>query len=59
MTGLPATIKISWDGIQRGLTKANYSEESFLAAIISADPDAPAGMATSVYERESVSSSRN
>ena len=54
VTGLPATIKISWDGIQRGLTKANYSEESFLAAIISADPDAPAGMAASVYERESV-----
>jgi predicted permease len=54
VTGLPATIKISWDGIQRGLTRANYSEESFLAAIITADPDAPAGMAASVYERESV-----
>ena len=54
VTGLPATIKVSWDGIQRGLTKANYSDESFLAAIISADPDAPAGMAASVYERESV-----
>ena len=52
--GLPAIIKISWDGIQRGLTRANYSEESFLAAIISADPDAPAGMAASVDERESV-----
>jgi hypothetical protein len=26
MTGLPATIKISWDGIQRDLTRANYSE---------------------------------
>ena len=51
---LPATIKISWDAIQGGLTRANYSEESFLAAIISADPDAPAGMAASVYERESV-----
>jgi predicted permease len=54
VTALPATIKISWDGIQRGLTKANYSEESFLAAIISTDPDPPAGMAASVYERESV-----
>jgi hypothetical protein len=54
VTGLPVTIKIGWDGIQRGLTTANYSEESFLAAIVSADPDAPAGMAPSVYERESV-----
>jgi putative ABC transport system permease protein len=54
VTGLPPTIKIGWDGIQRGLTKANYSEESFLAAIVSADPDAPAGMAESVYARESV-----
>ena len=54
MTGLPATIKISWDGIQRGLTKANYSEESFLAATISAESDAPAGMPESVYARESV-----
>src|SRR5262245_25770412 len=54
MIGLPTTIKISWDGIQRGLTKANYSEESFLAAILSADPDAPAGMPASVYARESV-----
>jgi len=54
VTGLPATVKISWDGIQRGLTRANYSEESFLAAILSAEPDAPAGMAPSVYERELV-----
>jgi hypothetical protein len=54
MIGLPATIKIGLDGIQSGLTKANYSEESFLAAIVSADPDAPAGMAPSSYERESV-----
>jgi hypothetical protein len=53
VTGLPATIKISWDGIQRGLTKANYSEESFLAATISAESDAPAGMPESVYARES------
>jgi predicted permease len=52
--GLPATIKIGWDAIQRGMTRANYSEESFLAAIASADPDAPAGMAESVYARESV-----
>jgi putative ABC transport system permease protein len=51
--GLPATIKIGWDGIQGGLTKANYNEESFLAATLSADPDAPAGMAAAVYERES------
>ena len=54
MTGLPATIKISWDGIQGGLTKANYSEASFLAATISAESDAPAGMPESVYARESV-----
>ena len=53
VTGLPAIIKISWDGIQRGLTRANYSEHSFLAAPITADPDAPSGMAASVYERES------
>jgi predicted permease len=54
VTGLPAIIKITWDEIQRGLTRANYSEASFLAATISADSDAPAGMAASVYERESV-----
>jgi putative ABC transport system permease protein len=54
MIGLPSTIKIGLDGIQRGLTKVNYSEESFLAAIVSADPDAPAGMTASAYARESV-----
>jgi hypothetical protein len=52
VTALPATIKISWDGIQRGLTKANYSEDSFVAATISAEPDPPAGLAAAVYERE-------
>jgi len=54
MTGLPATMKISWSGIQRGLTKANYSEESFLAAIVSTDPDAPIGMPQAIHARESV-----
>ncbi|HUQ89773.1 MAG TPA: ABC transporter permease, partial [Vicinamibacterales bacterium] len=54
MIGLPATIKIGWDAIQGGLTKANYSEESFLAATISAESDAPAGVPESVYARESV-----
>ena len=42
VTGLPPTIKIGWDAIQGGLTRANYSEESFLAATISAESDAPA-----------------
>jgi predicted permease len=55
MIGLPATIKIGWSGIQGSLTQANYSEESFLAAVISADPDAPAGMPEPVYARESAS----
>src|SRR6185436_14361026 len=32
---------------------ANYNEESFLAATVTADPDPPAGMPASVYERES------
>jgi putative ABC transport system permease protein len=54
VTGLPPTIKIGLDGIQRGLTRANYGEGSFLAATISADPDAPAGTAESDYARESV-----
>jgi predicted permease len=54
VTGLPPTLKIGWDAIQSGLTTANYSEGSFLAVTISADPDAPAGMAESVYARESV-----
>jgi putative ABC transport system permease protein len=54
MIGLPATIKIGWEGIQGGLTKANYSEESFLAATISAESDAPAGMPEADYARESV-----
>jgi predicted permease len=54
VTGLPVTITISWSAIQRALTKANYSEESFLAAVVSADADAPAGMAASVYARESL-----
>jgi predicted permease len=54
VTGVPIATSIGLQGIQRGLTKANYSEESFLAATISADPDAPAGMAESDYARESV-----
>jgi hypothetical protein len=54
MIGLPITIKVSVDGIQRGLTQANYREESFLAATLSADPDPPAGMTASAYARESV-----
>ncbi len=52
--GLPATFAIGWSGMQRGLTRANYSEESFLAAIVSADTDVSAGMAASVSERESI-----
>ena len=44
VTGLPATMMISWSGMQRGLTRANYSEESFLAATVTAEPDPPAGM---------------
>ena len=39
VTGLPATMMISWSGMQRGLTRANYNEESFLAATVTADPD--------------------
>ncbi len=54
VTGLPATMMISWSGMQRGLTRANYNEEFFLAATVTADPDPPAGMPASVYERESV-----
>lgn len=54
VTGLPATMMISWSGMQRGLSKANYNEESFLAATVTADPDPPAGMPASVHERESV-----
>jgi putative ABC transport system permease protein len=53
VTGLPATFMISWSGMQRGLTRANYNEQSFLAATVIADPDPPAGMPASVYERES------
>jgi predicted permease len=53
VTALPPIINIGWSEIQRGLTRANYSEESFLAATVSADPDAPAGMPESVYARES------
>jgi predicted permease len=54
MIGLPVTTKISLDAIQGGLTKANYPEESFLAATVSADPDPPAGMTAAAYARESV-----
>jgi putative ABC transport system permease protein len=54
MVGLPATVKISWDAIKGGLTEANFREESFLAAIVSTDADAPIGMSQSVYARESV-----
>jgi ABC-type lipoprotein release transport system permease subunit len=53
VTGLPATMMISWSGMQRGLTTANYNEESFLAATFTADSDPPAGMPVSVYDRES------
>jgi predicted permease len=54
MVGLPATVKISWDAIEGSLTKANYREESFLAAIVSTDPDAPIGMPQQTYARESL-----
>jgi predicted permease len=54
VTGLPAIMMMSWGGLQRSLTVANYNEESFLAATLTADPDPPAGMPASVYERESV-----
>jgi putative ABC transport system permease protein len=54
VTGLPATMMISWAGMQRGLTKANYNEEAFLAATVTADPDPPGGMPATSYERESV-----
>jgi predicted permease len=54
VTGLPALMMMSWSEMQRGLTRANYNEESFLAATVTADPDPPAGMPASVYERESV-----
>ena len=53
MAGVPAIVTVSWSAIQRSLTTANYSEESFLAATISADGDAPAGMTASDYARES------
>ncbi len=54
VTGLPATMMISWSGMQHGLIGANYNEESFLAVTVIADPDPPAGMSASAYERESV-----
>jgi putative ABC transport system permease protein len=54
VTGVSATITMGWSGLQRGLTMASYSEGSFLAATITADPDPPAGVPASVYERESV-----
>jgi hypothetical protein len=54
VTGLPATMMISGSGMQRGLTRANYDEQSFLAATLTADPDPPPGMPASAYERESV-----
>jgi len=53
VVGLPATVKIGWDAVQGGWTQATYNEESFLAAALTADADAPAGMAASVYARES------
>ncbi len=52
VAGLPATIAISSTGIQRGLTKANYREESFLAAILDTDADAPGGVPVSNYAHD-------
>jgi putative ABC transport system permease protein len=54
VTGLPATMMVSWSGMQGGLTTPNYNEDAFLAATVTAEPDPPAGMPVSVYERESV-----
>lgn len=54
VAGLPATIAISWSGVQRGLTKANYREESFLAAVLNTDAEAPAGVPASDYARDSL-----
>lgn len=50
--GVPTTIKIGWDAIQDSLTKANYDEETFLAASLSAEADALAGMSVASYTRE-------
>jgi predicted permease len=55
MIGVPITVKIGLDAIQRGVDTPNYSEDSFLAAMLSADADAPAGVPAPVYERESLS----
>ena len=55
MVGLPATVKISWGGIKGSMTRANYQEETFLAATISADPEPPPGMTRDTYARESSS----
>lgn len=54
MIGLPATVKISWGGIEDSQTKANFTEESFLAAVVSMDPDAPIGMPQAAYAKESM-----
>ena len=54
VTALPGVMQIGWSGIQSAMTRANFNEESFLAAIISADPDPPAGMAEPDYARESM-----
>ena len=53
VAGLPVTVNISWMAIKGSMTRATYAEETFLAAIISADPDAPVGMPQDVYARES------
>ena len=53
MTALPAIVKISWGGIEGSQTNANFREESFLAAIVSTEADAPIGMPQEIYARES------
>ncbi len=53
VAGLPAIVNIGSSQVKGAMTHANYREDAFLAAIISADPDAPLGMTQDVYARES------
>lgn len=53
VAALPAIVKIGSGPFKNRMTHANYREDAFLAAIVSTDPDAPAGMRQDVYARDS------
>jgi hypothetical protein len=53
VAGLPSAVMIGVSMTRGASTAATYDEESYVAAMVSRDPDPPAGQAPDVYAQES------